>query len=190
MLQPHVAPKNGFKKLHAERSISFRPERASHRRAPHVLVTVLSSILMRDVNLLGSSKVPPGQRSQVLDVGSKVVNSDSRAIDVTDGAFVAFAVASIDGTVDGCIVFAEVGAPEYVAVGLVVDCIVAASAKLFSTSSSIVGCSEGAAEVVEVGADEAAMVGPVDAVAVGVDVGEDEAVIVGFEDDSTVGVIE
>lgn len=182
MLQPHVAPKKGFKKLHAERSISFRPERASHRRAPHVLVTVLSSILMRDVNLLGSSKVPPGQRSQVHDVGSKVVNSDSRAIDVADGAFVTFAVASIDGTVDGCIVFMEVGAPESVAVGLVVDCIVAASAKLFSTSSSIVGPSDGA--------DDTTTVGPADAVVVGVDVGEGESVIVGLDDDSTVGAIE
>ena len=105
MLHPHTAPKNGCKNVHADSSISFRPVRASHRSAPHVFVTVLSDILIKDISLLGCSKVPEGgQRSQVHGVSEETLSA-SRNNDLTDGEdegfpvglFVGFVVGAEDG---------------------------------------------------------------------------------------------
>lgn len=69
--------------------MSFRPDLASQRRAPHVLVMVLFSMAAKDIILLGCSKVPPGQRSQEYD--SSALITESRKFDIMDGKDVGLA---------------------------------------------------------------------------------------------------
>ena len=107
------------------------------------MVTVLSSILIRDVSLLGSSKVPPGQRSHVQDVGSIVRSSNSGVLDgLAEGFIVGLIVAAsatlvvtnkvavgsniMVGPSDDVVVGVEVGEDEAVTLGLEDNCAVGA----------------------------------------------------------------